>query len=85
MARSPDMNWNYRIIDHGNHLALHEVHYDKTGAVRYWTAEPIMFVAAPEEGAEGIAGALQMALADARNRPVLAISELRDIAARRAE
>lgn len=25
------MTWNYRIIDHGDHLALHEVHYDAAG------------------------------------------------------
>lgn len=64
--------WNYRIIDFGTHLALHEVHYADGGAPRAYTAEPASFVADPGEASD-IAGALAMALADAKDRPVLPV------------
>lgn len=65
--------WNYRIIDHGDHLALHEVHYDDDGKPVGYTAEATSFVADPEEGRAGIISSLRMALGDAENpgRPTL--------------
>jgi len=63
---------NYRIIDFGTHLALREVHYAKDGAPRAYAAEPASFVADPGEASD-IAGALALALADARDRPVLPV------------
>ncbi len=69
------MTWNYRIIDHGEYLGLHEVHYDDAGKPKSCTADPITFVADAEEGADGIVKALEMALIDARTRPVLKVSE----------
>lgn len=70
------MHWNYRVLDHGTHLALHEVFYDEAGAVTSWTAEPIPFVVDPEEGVAGLRAALAMALSDAENRPVLLAADL---------
>ena len=70
------MTWNYRLIRHGEYVALHEVYYDGGGKVTSWTADPISFVADLDEGAEGVIGSLEMALADARKYPVLIASEL---------
>lgn len=68
--------WNYRIIDHGDHLALHEVHYDEAGAIKSYTEEPITFVADPEEGSIGIIGALFNAASNAQSLPVLKAADL---------
>ena len=70
------MSWNYRIIDHGDHLALHEVHYDEAGAVKAYTADAIEFVADPEEGPADIVGSLERALTNARDLPVLKAEDL---------
>lgn len=47
------MSWNYRIIDHRTHFALHEVFYNEAGEVRAWSAEPAGFVSCWIEGAGG--------------------------------
>ncbi|HEX8382885.1 MAG TPA: hypothetical protein VF592_05855 [Sphingomonas sp.] len=65
------MSWNYRIIDHGTHLALHEVYYDAAGRPTAWTAEPADFLSNSEDGTAGITDALTMALRDATTRSVL--------------
>ncbi|WP_324740108.1 hypothetical protein U8326_10060 [Tsuneonella sp. CC-YZS046] len=70
------MTWNYRLIRHDEHIALHEVFYDSSGKITSWTADAISFVADLDEGAEGVIGSLEMALADARKYPVLIASEL---------
>ncbi len=70
------MSWNYRVLDHGTHFALHEVYYREDGSVRGWTAEPVGFVSPPEEGVEGLALSLERALSDARRQPVLRVADL---------
>lgn len=70
------MSWNYRIIDHATHLALHAVHYDRRGRVKAWSAVPTSFVGDPEAGVAGLAGDLAPALNDALNRPVLKRADL---------
>ena len=73
------MTWNYRIIRHPDpdgFFALHEVHYHDDGRVRSWTEEPISFVCGLDEGLEGIIGSLEIALRDAKTRPVLELGEL---------
>lgn len=70
------MSWNYRVLDHGTHFALHEVYYDDAGAVRHWTVEPVGFVADPEEGVEWLALSLERALSDVRRRGVLRVVDL---------
>lgn len=70
------MTWNYRLIRHANHLGLHEVFYDDAGKVTNWTADPVTFVADSDEGAAGIIGALENALADARRYSVLIAADL---------
>lgn len=66
-------HWNYRIVNHGEYFALHEVFYDSADKPTGWTG-PISFVCDNDEGAEGITSSLQMAVADALKRPVLDIS-----------
>ena len=69
------MTWNYRILDHGDHLALHEVHYGTDGNPASYTNNPITFVA--DAGHEDeIVSALKMALPDATSCPVLIVSEI---------
>lgn len=70
------MTWNYRLIRHDEHIALHEVFYDDGGKITGWTADAISFVADLDEGAEGVISSLEMALADARRHPVLIANEL---------
>ena len=75
------MTWGYRIIrhpepreEHGYYLALHEVHYGDDCLVHSWTIEPITFVCGGEDGQEGIIQSIEMALRDARARPVLELT-----------
>lgn len=71
------MTWNYRIIDFGDHFALHEVYYEKDGkTVKAYTEGAATFGVDEEEGREGVIHSLELALADARRRPVLRKSEL---------
>lgn len=75
------MTWNYRAILHdkaisGPWIGLHEVYYDKTGAVTGWTEKPTTFVCDPEEGAAGIVKSLQMAVKDASTRLMLIESDI---------
>jgi len=66
-------SWNYRIIDHGDWLGLHEVYY-RDGKPHSYTAEPASFACGPEEGRDGIARSLEKALRDARERDILPVS-----------
>lgn len=66
------MTWNYRIVQFPTHVALHEVHYCDGKPVSM-TVEPISFTF-DDEGE--LIGALEMALADAKGRGVLAASEV---------
>lgn len=66
------MSWHYRVLRHPDgHLALHEVYCDEIGRPHSYTERPIEFVADAEEGLSGIVGSLEMALNDARERPIL--------------
>ena len=69
------MAWNYRILEYGEDegFALHEVYYDETGIPNGWTEKPVWFACFAEEGPEGVAKSLEMALADARKHPVLKV------------
>ena len=65
------MTWNYRIVRRpGGWLALHEVHYGEDGQPNSYTENAASFGADEEEGPAGIIRALEMALRDARERPV---------------
>lgn len=61
------MTWNYRIIRHRDHVALHEVFYDKDGIAKSWTERAVSFVGNDEAD---LIRSLEMALKDAKNRPV---------------
>ena len=73
------MTWGYRIIRHSGprerHLALHEVYYGDDCRVHSWTENPISFGCGDEEGPEGIIQSLEMALHDAKTRPVLEMTD----------
>jgi hypothetical protein len=70
--------WNYRIVrtetKDGPMWALHEVYYDDAGRPVAMTADPTDF--ASDDGPDGVVVALEMALSDAKNRPVLMESEI---------
>jgi hypothetical protein len=71
------MTWNYRIVRrHDGSFGLHEVYYDDTGKPHSMTADPVGFAADADEGEQGIIASLEMALRDARNRPVLDEQEI---------
>jgi hypothetical protein len=67
------MTWNYRIIKHKEHFALHEVYYDEECHPYSYTNKAIEFICDIDEGYKGIVGSLKMALRDARRHPVLDI------------
>ncbi|MCW1383535.1 hypothetical protein OLX02_11970 [Novosphingobium sp. KCTC 2891] len=69
------MAWTYRIVDHGEHFVLHEVDLGEDGAVRDWVRRSIDFACDRDEGATGILSSLQVALAEARNAPIMAIQD----------
>ena len=65
------MSWNYRIVQHLTRgepaYALHEVYYGEDGIENGHTQAPIEFVGdSPEE----VIRSLEMALKDAKERPV---------------
>lgn len=68
--------WDYRIIDHGNQLSLHEVTYRANGTVANWSKRPVKFVADAGSGPMEIVEMLQIALESARRRPVLRLADL---------
>jgi hypothetical protein len=68
------MTWDYRIIDFGDHVALHEVHYAADGSPSAYAESPAAFVADVGHAHE-IGRALAAALSDAKSRPVLSLSD----------
>lgn len=69
------MTWNYRIIFHlgdDPYFAMHEVYYDQEGRITDWTALPVRFVG---DDKEDLIGSLEMALRDAKERPVIEVDE----------
>lgn len=71
------MPWHYRIVEHDEgedvYFALHEYHPNMPAGERC-PAEPVSFVT---QDRAAMIEALEAALADARQRPVLRMSELR--------
>jgi hypothetical protein len=83
MTKKPDRYWNYRIIydpntalERGAFLGLYEVHYEN-GVPVAWEETPTCFVAGPDEGKQGITGALKLAM-KAGDKPVLKIVSYTD-------
>jgi len=68
------MSWSYRIVKRplgdgdGDYFALCEVYYDEGGNPTGVTHDPISFVA---DDAADLIASLELALNDAKNRPVL--------------
>jgi hypothetical protein len=67
------MSWNYRIIRYpSGGYGLHEVYYDdETGVVTGRTVNPVSFECHESEGSEAITEALERALKDTKERPLL--------------
>lgn len=65
---------DYRIIDFGDHLALHEVYFAPGGAITGRSEKPWAFVA-PVGDARRIRLELRDALDCARSQPVLTAAE----------
>lgn len=72
------MTWNYRVLrDKSGNLALHEVYYNDAGQPDGYTQNPAGFYSDAEEGLQGLIGSLEMALRDARERPILDITDIK--------
>jgi hypothetical protein len=65
-------HWNHRIVKYkdGQGFGLHEVYYDDVGNEVGMTKWPVRFAVHTDEGAEGVITALELAMRDARTRPV---------------
>lgn len=65
------MTWNYRIVHRRDgSYGLHEVYYDDVGEPVVMTENAVTFECDSDEGPEGVIGNLEMALKDAKERPV---------------
>ena len=65
------MPWTYRIVDHGEHFALHTVEIDQTGQPVRWVKRAIDFACDIDCGPQGVVSSLKQALEEASNHPVL--------------
>lgn len=68
-------DWTYRIVDHGEHFALHEVRVDDAGTPQDWVRRSIDFACDRDCGPEGIIASLEEALAAARGAPPLVVRQ----------
>jgi hypothetical protein len=65
------MSWHYRIVRRRDgSYCLHELFCDDTGQPWTMTIDPITFSSAADVGPDGIIESLEMALKDARERPI---------------
>lgn len=65
------MPWTYRIVDHGEHFALHSVEVDAGGRPMDWVPRAIDFAVDLDCGPQGVVRSLEEALTEARTHPVL--------------
>lgn len=65
------MSWTYRIVDHGQHYALHTVKVDEHGECQQWVKRSIDFAVDRDCGPQGLIRSLEEALAEARRHPVM--------------
>ncbi|MFZ1429986.1 MAG: hypothetical protein WBP58_05190 [Chitinophagaceae bacterium] len=66
------MSWSYRILRHPDGtVALHEVYFHEDGQPHSYAEPPASFVLDGDEGPQGIIASLELALRDAKERPVL--------------
>lgn len=71
------MSWNYRVLRHlDGSLALHEVYYRKGKPVSC-TLNPVCFGVDGDEGLQGLIASLELALRDARERPILDVASFK--------
>ena len=67
------MSWNYRLIDYGSHVAVHEVYYDDEGKPTAYTTRPVYLSGDTLEDIEADVGLI---LSDLKRLPPLKESEL---------
>lgn len=67
------VTWNYRLVDYGSHLGVHEVYYDEGGKVKCWGSEPEKIIG---ESIDDIEDDLKLILKDLRRFPPIPESEL---------
>ena len=66
------MSWHYRVMRHPEgHLAVHEVYCDEAGQPNGWSQEPTTFIGDGADALQEVITALERALKDARQRPIL--------------
>lgn len=70
------MSWNYRVIDFGDHAALHEVHYGADGSPVSYAEAPADFSAWRENGDDPVV-ILEMLerAADGARKPTLQVTD----------
>ncbi|MBU8541759.1 hypothetical protein [Falsiroseomonas tokyonensis] len=65
------MTWNYRILQHPDGtFALQEVYCDESGRPDRYTEQPVSFAVDADEGTDCLVAALELALCNAKQRPV---------------
>lgn len=52
--------WNYRVINHGSWVGIHEVYYEKNGKLSSYTTDAVGVACSAEEGAKGLGETLAM-------------------------
>nr|CRH05995.1 protein of unknown function [Candidatus Magnetococcus massalia] len=68
------MTWNYRLCKHPDgHYSLNEVYYNDDGTPYAMTESAVGFVADEDEGPDEVIGGLEMALKDAKERPLFEV------------
>lgn len=67
------MSWNYRLVNYGTHLALHEVYYGEDGSITGVTVHPR---AVTGDTIQDIEEDLKLMLETLRRHPVLREDEL---------
>ena len=65
------MSWTYRIVDHGQHFALHTVEVGEDGRPLGWVKRSIDFAVDRDCGPQAIIKSLEEALTEARRHPVM--------------
>lgn len=67
------MSWNYRLVDYGSHMAVHEVYYDKEGKITGLTETPRTLTG---DSVDDIEEDLKLILEQLRRHPPLSSADL---------
>lgn len=67
------MSWNYRLIDYGGHVAVHEVYYDKKGKLKAYSTNPISLTG---DSVNDVLDDIGLVVADLRRLPPIKEADL---------